>query len=87
MNRDHLIRTYLNVSTALLDQILTAERTADPESAAATAEILAAGGQLSLTARLAPRTGIALLDVTLLDAAGENPQPLLAIDMQRATAQ
>lgn len=83
--RDHLIGTFLNIATALLDQILAEERKADPEEADAIARALGGGCMVNLRTSLAPSTGVCMLDVELAYPSGET-HPLLSIEMQRQVA-
>ncbi|MBK7263012.1 MAG: hypothetical protein IPI03_14535 [Rubrivivax sp.] len=81
-NRDHLTRLYLNGAVALLDHLLAAERKADPEAFAEVDRALAAGCLLALHTRLAPSTGLCMLDIEVSEPTGK-AHPLLAIEMLR----
>lgn len=85
MNRDHLIRTHLNITVALLDSLLDEESKADPAEFAEIGRALSAGCMLNLHTRLAPSTGLALMDVELAEPSGQT-RTLLSIEMQRQVA-
>lgn len=81
-NRDHLTRLYLNAAVTLLDHLMAAERKADPEAFAVIDRALAAGSMLALHTRLAPTTGLCMLDIEVVEPIG-TAHPLLSIEMQR----
>lgn len=83
--RDDLTRACIAASVALLDQLLAEERQADPQEFAEIGRALAAGCMLALHTRLAPSTGLCMLDVELSEPSGK-ARKLLSIEMVREAA-
>lgn len=81
-DHDHLIRVHLNAAVALLESLLASERRADPVEFAQIERALAAGCMLAMHTRLAPSTGLCMLDVELQEPTGA-VHPLMSIEMQR----
>lgn len=76
------IRNYLNAASDLLKSAIDDARQDDPEGVAGLAEALRAGGLVTLRSTFAPSTGLAQLDIAVIEPNGTAHQ-LMACELQR----
>lgn len=86
MSTDPIVGRYLAASADLVQNALSQVQESDAEATAGLARLLGAGGMVSLRATFAPRVGVALASVFVVEPSGDEHQ-LMHIELRRDTQQ
>jgi hypothetical protein len=83
---DRLVREHMATGANLLQYALTQAQAEDPAALQDLASALRAGGLASLTATVAPASGLARLQIDITEPDGTAHQ-LMAVELQREVSQ